>query len=199
MVTNVTLNDNTRLVVIQFNGSNPNIVPNSVKDLGIESQGDRTDRVNPTVKGIMTLEPTENCGIGELLYGLEAVGYELVDASSQERNDPKDHTGKRKYFAVRFVLAKHEFAQLSEHFSHKRDAVRDDLAEMCSGSMWRIRAFDNPFFQGGKEIEGQRCINVDLHARTPLYKPDGQPVLVHGNPIKADHSLKIANGAITVS
>jgi len=77
-----------------------------------------------------------------------------------------------------------------------------------SPACWRGRSFFNPFCKNGEEIPVQRAVSVNLEARQPLFRPDGQPVTVWqkdengkrvGNtplPLKADYCLRIMGDVI---
>jgi hypothetical protein len=197
----------TRLVALQFSFSNPDVIPPTVKRLGRETPEERVLRKS-RASGVMVIEPTERCSLVELLGELEAAGYEMVDAFYQERIDAKDPRGKRTYHMVRFLFAHREFVELSDEFKKTRDIIRAELRSMCESAMWRVRAFSNPFYKNGEEIPDQHAVSINLEARQPLFRPDGQPVTVwqkdeNGKkvggaprPIKPDYCLRIVGDAI---
>jgi hypothetical protein len=173
----VALNGTVRLVALQFSFSNPDAIPATVKCQDRETQEERVVRKSHS-SGVMVIDPTEKCSLVEFLGELEASGYEMVDAFYKERIDAKDPRGKRSYHMVRFLFARREFVELSDEFKKVRDIIRTELRSICETAMWRVRSFSNPFYKNGEEISDQRVVSVNLEARTPLFRPDGQPVTV---------------------
>jgi hypothetical protein len=171
----IVLDGSIRMVGIQFSFSNSGVVPSSARCLSSETWTERRERKSYP-RGVMVIEPTERCSLVEFLGELEMAGYELVDAFYKERINVKDP--RRAYHMVRFLFARHEFVEISDEFEQVRDDIRTELQEMLRVAMWRVRAFSNPFYQNGEEIPGQRALSVNLEARQPLFRPDGQPVTV---------------------
>ena len=204
----VTLNG-TRLVMLQFSFSNSNVIPASVKRLNRETQDERVERKSHS-SGVMVVEPTEKCSLVELLEDLEAAGYEMVDGFYKERIDAKDPRSKRTYHMVRFFFARREFMELFDEFKAVRDNIRTELQGICEGALWRVRSFSNPFYGKGEEIFNQCELSINLEARQPLFRPDGQPVTVwqkdeNGKrvgdaalPIKASYCLRIVGDAVSL-
>lgn len=111
---------------------------------------------------------------------------------------------------VLFLFARREFVELSDEFKKVRDIIRTELRSICEATMWRVRSFSNPLYKNGEEIPDQRAVSINLEARQPLFRPDGQPVTVWQNdengkrvgdaplPIKADYCLRIVGGAVSL-
>ncbi len=173
----IELNGAIRLVALQFCFTNPDVVPPSVKRLVRETPEKRVVRKDRS-NGFVVIEPTAKCSLVKFPGELEAAGYELVNAFCEERIDGKDARGKRTYYMVRLLFARSEFVDISAEFREVRDTIRAGLQELCESAMWRVRAFSNPFFMDGEEIPGQRAVSINLEAREPLFRPDGQPVVV---------------------
>lgn len=171
------LGPSVRMVSVQFSFSNPDVIPAVVKRAAPETTQVRTERKSRS-SGTMIIVPTEKCSITGIMEALEAAGYELVDALYQTRLDGKDPRLQRKYHMVRFIFARHEFAQVSPEFMSVRDAIRAALQSMSTAAMWRVRGFDNPFYQDGEEVLGQRALSLNFEARQPLNNPDGTPVAI---------------------
>lgn len=148
--------------------------------------------------GEKVIEPTQNCSFEDFLVDLEAMGYKLADAFCQERIDAKDPKSKRTYHMIRFIFLPEEYVV----FSEDHDKFRRALFQICEESLWRVRAFSNP----GPDSEEHLSIN--LEGRTPLRRPDGQPVTVwqkdeNGErvgdapvPITPAYSLRVREGAV---
>lgn len=202
----VALNGTVRLVMLQFSFSNPDAIPATVKRQDRETPEERVVRKSHS-SGVMVIEPTEKCSLVEFLEELEAAGYEMVDSFCKERIDAKDPRN-RAYHMVRFLFARREFVELSDEFKKVRDVIRAELRSICESAVWRVRSFDNPFYKNGEEISGQRAVSVNLEARQPLLRPDGQPVTVwqkdeNGKrvgdaplPLKANYHLRIVGDAV---
>lgn len=174
----VTLDDTVRQVALQFSFSNSAAIPASVKRLDKETTEGRVERKSRS-SGVMVIEPTKKCSLVDFFGDIEAAGYEMVDAFYQERIKGKDpHNKRRTYHMVRFVFARGEFVKLSDEFKKVRDIIRIELRSICESAMWRIRAFSNPFYKNHEEIPGQRAVSINLEARQPFLRPDGQPVTV---------------------
>ena len=204
------LTSDVRMVLMQFSFSNPNAVPDVIRRVEPENwTGGVQRRMRST--GVMVMEPTPSCSMLEFPAELEDQGYELVDALVQKRPDQKDRTGKAVYHAVRFTFVRREFAsELSEAFQNVRGIIREELLEMCCDALWRVRAFDNPFFRDDEEVPGQRVLVVNLEARTPLFRANGEFVTVWqkdaaGNrvgdeplPLEPTHHLRIVDGTVSL-
>ena len=206
----VALDSSVRLVALQFNFSNPDVIPTSVKRLDRETPEERNERKNHS-SGTLVIEPTENCSLVDFLGELDVAGYEMVDALYKERIDSKYPRGRRTYHMVRFLFARREFVDLSEEFKTVRDIISSELRSICEVAMWRIRAFLNPFYKDGEEVIGHHAISVNLESRKPLFRPDGQPVTVwqkdeEGNrvgyaplPLKPDYCLRIKDDTVQLT
>jgi len=203
----VVLNDAIRLISLQFSFSNPDVIPATVRRQNQETPKERVERKSHS-NGIMVIEPTEKCSLIEFLGQLEEAGYEMVDAFCKERINAKDLHNKRTYHMVRFLFARREFAELSDEFLEVRDIIRAELWSICKSAMWRVRSFSNPFYKNGEEIHDQRTVSINLEARQPLFRPNGQQVAVWQKDesgkhvgdaplvLKADCSLRIEGNAI---
>ncbi|MDP1688904.1 MAG: hypothetical protein Q8L47_02125 [bacterium] len=205
----ITLNRDVRLVLLQFNFSNSDAVPATVKRLNPETKKESTERKSRS-SGVMVIEPTLKCSIVAFLDELEEAGYEMVDAFYNERVDAKDTRGRRTYHMVRFTFARHEFVDLSDEFRGMRSAIRAELRDLCGNAMWRVRAFSNPFYIDGMESPDQRTLCINLEVRQPLFRPDGRPIMVwqkdeSGNrvgdaplPLKADYYLWLVDNVVSL-
>lgn len=194
---------NTRVVIMQFSFSNPNVIPSAIKRLDKETIEERVERKSHST-GIMVIEPTEKCCVEEFIDELEKIGFQLVDSFYKERMSP----GKSNYHMIRFIFWRNDFAEPSEEFKKVFGVVRESLKTICQEALWRVRAFDNPFYKDGEEIKGQRAISINLEARNPLFLPDGSQVVAWEKdgagrrigtapvPIQPAHKLVIIDGEI---
>lgn len=174
----VALDEAVRMVILQFSFSNPEAIPASVRHLTPETWRKHMERKSHS-NGVLVISPTPNCSLESFPRDVEESGYEMVDAFYEERIDSKDPHGQRRYHMVRFTFARREFAEASEEFKERRDLYRLDLfEEICRKALWRVRAFDNPFFQNGEAVPGQRALVVNLEGRTPFFRADGSVVTV---------------------
>jgi hypothetical protein len=173
--------DNTvSRVMFQFSFSNPRFVPSTIKQLQPETKKEHEARnasQGPRV-GTMIIVPTEKSSLKDFVPDLEALGFELVGASHQERIDPKDVRKERKYHMVRFVFARSEDAQISSELMSVQEVIRAELQEMCNDALWRVRAYSNPFVENDDVVPNQWALSFNFEARTPLFNPEGEPVVV---------------------
>ena len=189
---------NVRILMIQTSFSNPGIIPpmiRQIKDETPEQRDIRTFRFS----GNPIIEPTENCSLVNFVGDIGDAGYELVDAFYQRRipqEESKDNQEKSKdkmgryfgvvntqelrmYHTLRFVFARQDFAKPSPKFQESRNEIMPALMGICDIALWRVRAFNNPYFQDGREITGQRAISINLEHREPLFYPNGERIMVY--------------------
>jgi len=205
------LGNHVRMVALQFNASKSAFIPTALRhwliNAGRETPEKRVIRKSPPVAGVKVIEETERCLLRDLPKEIEAAGYELVDVLYEERIDVKDPTGRRTYHMVRFLFARHEFAEVSEDFKTVRNTAHDALRHICESAFWRVRAFVNPFYKDGEDVAGFNAASINMEVRVPLFQNDGSPVLErrkdeHGKkvgdplPLKPDYSLRIEDGAV---
>ena len=164
----------TRLVMLQFSFSNPDVIPKAARRRERETLEERRTRKSRD-GGEQLIEPVENVCLVELLSCLEHAGYELVDTFYKPRIHGE--TGET-YHAVRFLFARSEFAEPSAEFKRKRRTLQKELRKICEEALWRIRGYFNPCWKDGKEIPDQLTLSINLEARKPLFRLDGQPVPV---------------------
>lgn len=201
----VVLDESVRLVTIQFRFTNPDVIPLVVmRCLDRETKEAYVERKSYS-SGVTVVEPTTNCSLAEFSRQLEAEGYEMVDMLFQERpyNEKKNTKGWWTYYMVRFMFARHEFAEPSDEFKKMRDVSCAELRSICENVMWCLKIDLNPFYKNGEEIAGQYAVSINLTARQPLLRPDGQSVTMwqkdeNGNcvgdapiPLKPDHHLRV--------
>lgn len=208
----VPIDGTVHLILLQFSFSNANAVPPAIKRRQRETLNERKERKTHT-DGIVVIEPTLNCSLSNSIDDLEAAGYELVDAFCQKRLDPKDPAGRRVYQMVRYMFARKEFVNISEEFRRVRYVIRAELQEeMCDSALWRVRSLLNPLYnRNGEEVEGQYMMSVNLEARRPLLRADGQLVVewqkdengrrigVAPVPIMAEHILRLSKGYLLLT
>lgn len=155
-----------RLVILSFRINNLDFVPAYAR---------RIDQnvAMYTPSGVQMVD-CEKCSVAGFPEEFEQRGYELVDATYQERFNSRG----LPYFIVRFTFSHPDFVEVSEWFKNVREINRTGLRYFCKSAMWHAKVFNNPFFKEGKSIEGQRAISVVLDTRQPLEEFDGKPVNV---------------------
>ena len=178
--------EDIRLIIIQISFSNPQIVPDCVRKIKQETEKDRKIRTSRN-SGVTIIHPTENCSLVGFIGDI-CEAYELVDAFHQERIPKKVSGQSNRYFGqsmqeyyqtLRFVFARKDFVSPSPEFQELQDKVLSSLMGICDMALWRVRVFNNPYFQDGKEIIGQRAISVNLENRSPLFHPNGERIMVY--------------------
>ena len=175
MTNQLFVNSNMRLIGVQFNFSNSAIIPPTIEQRRKESVVEQKERKNRPNDGRMVIKPIDSVSIQYLINDLEELGYELVDGFSQERPHPKRRD--MTYFTTRSVFVKSDHATISEEFSSVRTSVRFDLIKICNDAFWRTTAFVNPFYENGHQVTGVKSANLNFSARTPIFNPDGTPLL----------------------
>lgn len=158
------LDGEVRLVLMQFVFSSLKLVPSCLKQ-----KPAKMPKKILAVKGEQFLDATEDVSISVFLCDLKKVGYGLVDAYYQIREDGKA--------TVCFMFADKEHITLSEEFKETHGSAERALLQILEQSMWRARAFLNPFFKEGIAVKDVYAISVNLDGRQPLIGDDGQPVL----------------------
>lgn len=162
-----------RLISLQFNFSNPNVVPSCVRSLPQETTNESLQR-RTIANGDLVIDPVENVDLIPFLDELLDNEYELVDGIHQTRVNPKNP--RQPYYMVRFVFSRREHVRSNERFIRLRAAVHQALRTMCAEAMWRVRVFLNPFFQKGAETGSDYAVSIVLEARKPLVDNLGQPL-----------------------
>jgi len=155
------------LISIQASFSNRRLVPDSIPARQAETAIESISR--KLVKtGELVIDPIPNCSLEQFVGQLEAAGFELVDAFSQERVNHKDL--KRPYQMIRFIFARRERAHPTEIFQAQSDVVRWDLQKLLRTAFWRVRIFRNPFIRDGKQLPGEFSLSVNLESRVNRFK-----------------------------
>ncbi len=196
------LDQHVRLVQMQFSFSNPKIIPTSVRRFNSETDDERSTRKS-RIPGIQFIPPTINTSILGFATQLEACRYELVDSFYKPRLEERS---RQTYHMIRFVFAREEDASISDTFYDIRNVIRSDLWKMCHDSLWRVRAYDNPFYMDDQNSP-ERTVSINMEAREPLYLPDGQLIKARRKneqgqpigepvPISPSHRLKIVKNKI---
>lgn len=112
---------------------------------------------------------------------------------------------------VRFMFANKEAVQaLSEEFLKARPNILADLQYIAETTIWRVRAFINPYYQDHQVVEGLSAASINFEHRTPLLQADGTPVKMwqkdeQGNrigdaavPIKAKNQLRVLSNSVVL-
>jgi len=194
-------NGPVRLVVVQVSGHDLGQVRDILRQQPNEAPPPSEERI-ARVTGQLAIEPTQNCETKGIVTDLGAAGYELVDALYQERLNREN---SRSYEIARFIFCQREFVKpFAAEFTATRPAIFEQLTLLICGSLWRVRVFDNPFFQNNEAVEGYRALSVNLEARQPLCHKNGQTVTTRPmgengrrygqpQPLRAGHRLAIIN------
>lgn len=172
------MNGAVRIVMLRFSFSDLSLIPACIKEKPAkqksvgETPGQFVARTS-AAKGAECFVPVEKVGCLPFFTGLAFAGYVLVDAFLQVLQ-------KR---GADFAVLRFDFAILEQDVSSDefRQNIRPDaekaLQQMLELSMWRVRAFLNPYFFKEQEVEGQYALSVNLEARTPIFDRQGRPIL----------------------
>ncbi|MDE2144724.1 MAG: hypothetical protein KGJ01_02030 [Patescibacteria group bacterium] len=143
------------MVGIQFTSQNrkfmflPGVTP-----LGRETEVDRVVRANRPRAGVLVIEPTNDCSLVGALTGLEACGFQLAQATVQER--AHDRTP--------FLVIKFEFGRSA---APNASLARETFRRLCGDAVWKVSVYNNPFYENGLETE-DRYVSVAASCRQPL-------------------------------
>lgn len=161
-----------RLISLQFNVSNAYPIPGCIKP---KKQNDAPEKFlvrKSAIKGEQFIAPEESISGLYILADLLQEGYQLVEAISMVR----DKNGL-PYKTIRFSFVAEQYVnQLAEEFLHDLPEIASVLTSILKTSLWRVRAFLNPFYREGEAINGQYAISVNLDARKPIIDERGNPV-----------------------
>lgn len=160
--------DGVTAVYIQFSFSNGNAVPLSLRDQGQESQDSRNKR-RKMAPGVQVLKETEKVSLVDFLEDLTE-DYTLGDAYHQVRTSARQ--GERPYHVVRYNF----YPKGEVCTSVSREDLRPGLQDLLAKNAWRARAYLNPRYRDQVLVEGERSLCINLEARVPLFRPDGNPV-----------------------
>ena len=206
-MTKLFLKETTRLVMLQFSFSNPKAIPYNIRKREPETKNEHVRRVKLPPRGRLAIEPSERTKITSFAMDLETNGYQLVDGFSQKRHHAK--RPEQVYYAVRFTFARKEYAEISDEFQSIQTKIHADLKQVCTVAFWRTRAFSNPFYKNGEEVEGFETLSFNFEVRSPRFHPDKKPILARrkdeqgnkfGDPVPLEplHRLTLINGVVNL-
>jgi len=166
------LEGTVKLLMLQFVFSNMGALPAGFFEKKRETLDELTAR-RSGVKGVQFIEPIQDVSLLQFLLDLAKAGYVLVDAFFQMRASVRG----QQYPSVRFIFAAEESVRPDGEFANHKQNAENALLQMCKEAMWRVRAFLNPFFEGGLPVDGQHAISINLEARSPLLDGEGNPLM----------------------
>lgn len=178
----MTLDDSVRLIVLQFNFSNPNVIPRSIK-ISDQEQSQKEAAQKPAT-GKLLFETPEKISLERAITGLLETGYEMTDAFCKVKTNGR---GKPNSYSAFFIFAKRENARITEKFWETRKQHYLELFRLCREALWQIKVFYNPLFENGKETAGQRAVNILAQNRQPLFQSNGSRIFT----TKQEGTLKI--------
>lgn len=171
------LNGNVRLVVLQFACSKKERMPVTLKWLKKEIALESYERLAREACGDGKLfmdSEVKTVSVYDFLSDLEEASYEIVDAFNQERLTEE----LRPYYIARFVFSRREYVNISEDFKNKRDIIRAEFLKMAMEAMWRVKGYNNPFYENDERVLAQYAMNIKMIARNPLMDNEGRPLYV---------------------
>lgn len=121
-----------------------------------------------------------NCGLAGFFRELCAHKFQAFSASCEE---------KEGQVTLRFMLCPDNEIEWD---ARPFEAMQKALGDACSMAGWRIRGYDNPFVQEGRNAEGMRAISLNGDQPNWLVMPDGQPIS------KSKGGIKKANECLTI-
>ncbi len=183
------LNENVRLVVLQFSCSNKNAMPTTLKWLKKETMIESDERLANADLGdgelFMDTE-VNTVSVYDFLRDLDRAEYAMVDAFCQERQEmvnkvhcmivdgfryTRSNDCTKYFYMARFVFCRLEYYNTSEYFA--RDVARAEFERMAMSATWRVKGYNNPYYEKDEKILGQRAMNINMVARNPLFDNTG--------------------------
>lgn len=191
------IDGSVKALYLQFSFSNENAVPKWLpwkeEETPAESKERRERKTHGTGQGICVIQPTEGCSLESLPAEIASTNFTLADAYAQPRMDPNNP--RKRWYMARFVFLRKEDMTRDELGGELRENVELDLEELCILAFWRVRAFKNPYFKDQEPVPGLSAASVNLVARKPRFRPDGELILewerdAAGNKVgNAPHSI----------
>lgn len=162
----VKLEPSVRLVVVQFDYSNPEITPGGLKKFAVKE----TPRGNgSTVSGVEVLARTEKVAVTSNFFShLETKGYQLVEAGYKEAVK-----NGHPYHSLRVIFAQNCYAAPSEEVKKDRGEILMEVSEFCGHAMWTVKGYRNPFLENGAAVSNQSVLSLVCFGREPLFENDG--------------------------
>lgn len=137
--------------------------------------------------GEQFIQPTKDCRL--FLAGqFDKRNFQLIDASCQKCYDRKGPN----YYKVRWEWLRSDFVKnVPVEFAAIRSALSSEFETLCDDAGFSIIAYDNPYFQAGKRVEGGHSLSICANAPEWLLEMDGTPVLVWDRPKHQEGARKI--------
>lgn len=159
-----------KLLTLQFLFGNRAMVPEVVRYLPWETRHE-TEKREERPKGRLLVPSAPQVSLAELLVGLEAIGYDVVDACYQPRVN-KETTGQT--FVQQLHMVRYYFARPDEErtasFHTKHPGLREELAQFCERYFWTAQAYLNPYVpKDGAVVPGVYHVSVNMVSPTPLW------------------------------
>lgn len=212
----IELNENVRLVLVQFRCKNWDAVPELVQDIlewnGLEDSATREERYERMGSGVRVIAPTKNVSLAELCEGFESAGFELVDGFNASRSrgiGDCSGSGYDRVVISRFVFVRSE--DVYNRIEDRQSKLREAFAEICETAFWQAEAYLNPYFKDNEVVDGLSSVSINCNTRIPLFRPDGTPEMrwqkdADGNrvgdapqPLQPDHRLTVVDNAIIIT
>ena len=203
------INDTVWMILVKFIIQKRETIPTSIQSTEMETVEELQRRKEEYVPGRETIERTGDCSVVAILDEIAQLGFELVGAFQKPMINYRG--GKQQtYHQLRLTFMRGEevMSDMHEGFRQARSQILRDVSQLCCESLWRVRVFDNPFFQNGDMDPIGRCTCITLEGRRPLRFPNGDPVVEwrkdeRGNhigdaalPISAKHRLTVVDDTI---
>jgi hypothetical protein len=198
------LGKNVRVVSLQFSFSNARFIPEGIRRVSSETDEERISRKTVTeAQGVLCIPPSEKCSVAGIEDTLNRYKYFLCDAFTKSRQA----NNGAYYQMVRFIFVYDKYVESFPSIQERLD-MEAGLKKLSEEAMWRLRAFDNPYFRD-PSFGTDRAYSINLEVREPLFE-GGQPRTIWpkdqngqrtGEPkvaLKPDHQLVIADGSIVL-
>jgi len=158
---------NTELAVLQFTVRSTKFVPPILKQFEDRPEDELSSAMrrerNQNGSGQLLTQTKEPCDLSFLVARLERAHFQLAGASWEARTD--ERFSDKRYVNLRFVFARHPREDGSKAFRAAKKEIRRALIDLLNGNFWGVRIFDNPLYMDGREIEGRRCLLLNIGHR----------------------------------
>lgn len=159
--------DRFEKVQVSLSFSNVEIVPAILKRVEAETAEKSQTRKSVKTDSTQLIQSTMDCDASQFLLELTDAGFLLVSAFFEPRTGHSGNSKGKPYYMVRFTFYRAELAIVTDETLADWWEIWGALLSMTTQATWRVRAFDNPFFQNGEEVVGKRSLSVNLEVRSP--------------------------------
>lgn len=191
------INDYVEMLLLQFDFTNSELVPLTVKDERREQESESQARKQRSTQkpGLQLIDPTvdnsHDTNINSLPEDLVKLDMTLVDAFFQKRVDAKKPNAY--YHTVRFTFVPGSKAVFKDRFKEFMPIVYSELTGLTQLAFWRVRAYQNSYYLNDREVRGSCVVSINLGPPTPIFSSNGEYAKLGGSLVKPKNVLSLKN------